>query len=76
MEKNRKSFRDEIVSIAEIADKIENTIIFKNSKITINAELNSDSYKKIQSNFREVDKNHNNFSIVIDDITFNFTLKN
>lgn len=76
MEENNESFRDEIVKIAEIADKIETSNIFKNSEVIVDVVLNEDDYRLLQSNFRDIDKKHNNFSIVFDSVKFKFSLRN
>lgn len=75
METNKKSFRDELTTLAEIAELIDRSSIFPNSKFNIDIELNEEKYKSIISNFREIDRKNERFSIVLDNVEFRFALK-
>lgn len=75
MEKNQKSFRDELIVFAEIADLFDKSEILSKEKITINVSLNNEKFKSILSNFRDMDKNNESFSINFEEVNFNFSLK-
>jgi len=75
MEKNTKSFRDDVIELADIADKLESIELFENGKISITVELYEKEYRNILSNFREIDRNSDKFIIDISGVNYCFVLK-
>lgn len=75
MDENKKSFRNELTLLAEIAELIEKSDIFPEEEFKIDIELEKEKYLNIISNFREVDRKKETFSIVLDNVVFRFVLK-
>jgi len=75
MGENKKSFRNELTILAEIAELIDKSSIFPEDEFKIEIELEEDKYKNIISNFREIDRKNDKFSIVLDNVIFTFVLK-
>lgn len=73
MEENKENSRDWLTQLAELTESIENTFISGHSKIIV--ELPEDKFRKLQTNFREIDKGNNEIVISISDIDFTFVLK-
>ena len=73
MEENKENSRDWLTQLAELTESIEKTFISGYSKIIV--ELPEDKFRKLQKNFREIDKNNNEIVISISDIDFTFVLK-
>ena len=72
MEENKKSVDAVIEKLALLSDAAES--IFPNGKMYIVFELNKSDYNKVQSNFRDVDKNHKQFRIDISKTEFMFLI--
>lgn len=70
MEENKKSVDGIIEKLALISDALDNT--FPEAKMAILLELNDGDFKKVQSNFRDLDKHHNQFKIEISNTEFMF----
>ena len=70
MEENYKSIDGIIEKLALITDAIET--IFPNGKTGVFFQLNSEDFKKVQNNFREIDKRHKQFKIDISGVEFMF----
>ena len=73
MEENKENSRDWLTQLAELTEAIENTFISGYSKIIV--ELPEDKFRKLQKNFRDVDRGNNEIVISISDIDFTFVLK-
>jgi dipeptidase len=73
MEKNQKNTGNWLEDLAKITDTIEQTFISKNCKVVV--ELEEDDFRKLQNNFREIDKINNELVIEISDVIFTFVLK-
>ena len=73
MEENKENSRDWLTQLAELTESIEKTFISGYSKIIV--ELPEDKFRKLQKNFREIDKGNNEIVISISDIDFTFVLK-
>lgn len=73
MESNQESPRDWLTQLAEIADVIDSTFINEQCKIVV--ELNEDKFRKLQTNFREIDNNRDEIVISISNTDFTFVLK-
>lgn len=73
MEENKENSRDWLTQLAELTESIENTFISGHSKIIV--ELPEDKFRKLQKNFRDVDRGNNEIVISISDIDFTFVLK-
>jgi hypothetical protein len=73
MEENKENFRDWLTQLAELTESIENTFISGHSKIIV--ELPEEKFRKLQTNFREIDKGNNEIVISISDVDFTFVLK-
>jgi hypothetical protein len=73
MEENKENSRDWLTQLAEITEAIENTFISGHSKIIV--ELPEDKFRKLQNNFREIDKGNNEIVISISEVDFTFVLK-
>lgn len=61
-----------IEKLAVIADAMED--LFSEGKIIGVFELKKKEFKKVQKNFREVDRSHTKFKIDISDVEFVFIL--
>jgi hypothetical protein len=75
MEKDKKSFRDRLIELADLSDTLENNELFKGGEIKISIVLNSEKYYDILSNFREIDRKNKKFFIDISDIKYEFILE-
>jgi hypothetical protein len=73
MEENTKSIDGIIEKLALITDATEN--LFPNGKMVVIFELENDDFKKVQNNFRDVDRTHNQFKINISGTEFIFLEK-
>ena len=73
MEENKENSRDWLTQLAELTESIENTFISGHSKIIV--ELPEEKFRKLQTNFREIDKGNNEIVILISDVDFTFVLK-
>jgi|TARA_R110000868_G_scaffold140328_6_gene355872 hypothetical protein len=73
MEENKENSRDWLTQLAELTESIENTFISGHSKIIV--ELPEEKFRKLQTNFREIDKGNNEIVISISDVDFTFVLK-
>ena len=73
MEENKENSRDWLTQLAELTESIENTFISGHSKIIV--ELPEEKFRKLQKNFREIDKGNNEIVISISDVDFTFVLK-
>lgn len=73
MGQNQENSRDWLTELAEIADKIENTFISEHTKVVV--ELPEEKFKKLQKNFREIDRANEEIVISISNIDFTFVLK-
>lgn len=73
MEENKENSRDWLTQLAELTESIENTFISGHSKIIV--ELPEEKFRKLQTNFREIDKGNSEIVISISDIDFTFVLK-
>jgi hypothetical protein len=73
MESNQESPRDWLTQLAEIADVIDSTFINEQCKIVV--ELDEDKFRKLQTNFREIDNNRDEIVISISNTDFTFVLK-
>lgn len=70
MDEIKKSTDGIIEKLALIADGIDN--LFPESKSGIFFELNTEDFKKVQSNFRTIDNTHKQFKVVISNTEFMF----
>ena len=70
MGKNQESLGD-LEKLALIADSVQNLFTGKG---TIFFELPKDEYKRVISHFREIDRNHKEFSIDISGTEFHFVM--
>ena len=73
MEENKENSRDWLTQLAELTESIDNTFISGHCKIIV--ELPEEKFRKLQTNFREIDKFNNEIVISISDIDFTFVLK-
>ena len=70
MDENKKSIDGIIEKLALIADAADN--LFPNGKMVIVFELGSMDFKRVQENFRQVDRTHKQFKIDIAGTEFIF----
>ena len=70
METNYKSVDGIIEKLALISDAVET--LFPDGKSAVVFQLNQDDFKKVQNNFRDIDRNHNQFKIDISGVEFIF----
>jgi hypothetical protein len=73
MESNQESPRSWLTQLAKITDTIDSTFINEPCKIVV--ELNESKFRKLQTNFREIDNNRDEIVISISNIDFTFVLK-
>lgn len=71
MAENKKTDSGKLEKLALIADACQNLFL---GKATIVFELEKDEYKEVIGYFREIDRNHNQFSIDISGTEFHFIL--
>lgn len=72
MEENQKSIDGIIEKLALISDAVDE--IFPSGKKAVVFELKDTEFKKVQYNFREVDRSHKQFKIDISGVEFIFLL--
>ena len=70
MEENYKSVDGVIEKLAIISEAVET--LFPEGKTAVVFQLKNEDFKKVQSNFREVDKSHKKFKIDISGVEFIF----
>jgi hypothetical protein len=70
MGQNQKSIDGIIEKFAMITDAVDN--LFPDGRMTIIFELKEDDFNKVQNNFKDVDKRHNQFKIDISGTEFIF----
>ena len=73
MDENQKSIDGIIEKLALVADGLQT--LFPESVMAIAMELNYDDYKKVQKNFRDVDRDFKQFKIDMSGVEFMFLLK-
>jgi hypothetical protein len=72
MAENQKSIDGIIEKLALIADATDS--LFPNGRKAVAFELKKPEYKKVQNNFRDIDRLHKQFKIDISGIEFIFLL--
>ena len=72
MAEDQKSIGGIIEKLALISDA--SSQLFPDGRIAMVFELNEPDFKKVQNNFRDVDRNHKQFKIDISGIEFIFLL--
>ena len=72
MAENQKSIDGIIEKLALIADATDS--LFPVGKKAVVFELKYDEFKKVQNNFREIDRGHKSFKIDISGVEFIFLL--
>lgn len=70
MEENYKSIDGVIEKLALISEAVES--LFPDGKSAVVFQLNNDDFKKVQNNFREIDRTHKKFKIDISGVEFIF----
>jgi hypothetical protein len=70
MEENNKSIDGIVEKLALIVDATET--LFPDGKMAVVFQLNSVDFKRVQDNFREIDRGHNQFKIDISGTEFIF----
>lgn len=70
MGENYKSIDGVIDKLALVSDALES--LFPDGKSAVVFQLNTEDFKKVQNNFRDVDRNHKQFKIDISGIEFIF----
>jgi hypothetical protein len=73
MGENQKSIDGIIEKLALVADGLQT--LFPDGTMAIAMELKYDDYKKIQKNFRDVDRDFKQFKIDMSGVEFMFLLK-
>ena len=73
MDENQKSIDGIIEKLALVADGLQT--LFPESVMAIAMELKYDDYKKVQKNFRDVDRDFKQFKIDMSGVEFMFLLK-
>ena len=73
MEENKENSRDCLTQLAELTESIDNTFISGYCKVIV--ELPEEKFRKLQSNFRQIDKFNNEIVVSISDVDFTFVLK-
>jgi hypothetical protein len=74
MAEDKKSFRDDLEKLAEIADIIDNTILSK-GETNIIIELEKKDYNKVINSFGDVYRKLEELVIEISNVKFTFVLK-
>lgn len=74
MGKDEKSIDGTVEKLALIGDGLQT--LFPNGNFMIALELSHYEFKKVQNNFRDVDRNYEKFKIDISGVEFMFLLKN
>lgn len=72
MAEDQKSIDGIIEKLALISDA--SSQLFPDGRIAMVFELNEPDFKKVQNNFRDVDRNHKQFKIDISGVEFIFLL--
>jgi hypothetical protein len=70
MEENYKSIDGIVEKLALIVEATDN--LFPNGKMAVVFQLNDDDFKRVQDNFREIDRGHKEFKIDISGTEFIF----
>ena len=70
MEENNKSIDGIVEKLALIVDATDN--LFPDGKMAVVFQLNETDFKRVQDNFREIDRNHKEFKIDISGTEFIF----
>jgi hypothetical protein len=73
MGENQKSIDGIIEKLALVADGLQT--LFPDSTMAVAMELKYDDYKKVQKNFRDVDREFKQFKIDMSGVEFMFLLK-
>lgn len=73
MAETDKSIDGVIEKLALLADGLQT--LFPDSVMAVAMELNYDDYKKVQKNFRDVDRDFKQFKIDMSGVEFMFLLK-
>jgi hypothetical protein len=73
MGETTKSIDGIIEKLALVADGLQT--LFPDSVMAVAMELNYDDYKKVQKNFRDVDRDFKQFKIDMSGVEFMFLLK-
>jgi hypothetical protein len=73
MGENQKSIDGIIEKLALVADGLQT--LFPDGTMAIAMELKYDDYKKIQKNFRDIDRDFKQFKIDMSGVEFMFLLK-
>ena len=76
MGKNKKSIQYYLEKMVEMSDVIDTSDIFNDANIEVNILTNEKEYNHLLSNFREMDRDKEKFTIEINDMKFNFEVKN
>jgi hypothetical protein len=70
MEENYKSIDGIIEKLALVSDAVDS--LFPEGKSAVVFQLKHEDFKKVQNNFREIDRNHKQFKIDISGVEFIF----
>ena len=70
MEENNKSIDGIVEKLALIVEATET--LFPDGKMAVVFQLNNEDFKRVQDNFREIDRGHNQFKIDISGTEFIF----
>ena len=70
MEENNKSIDGIVEKLALIVEATET--LFPDGKMVVVFQLNNEDFKRVQDNFREIDRGHNQFKIDISGTEFIF----
>jgi hypothetical protein len=70
MEENYKSIDGIIEKLALVSDAVDS--LFPEGKSAVVFQLKNEDFKKVQNNFREIDRNHKQFKIDISGVEFIF----
>jgi hypothetical protein len=70
MEENYKSVDGIIEKLALISDAVDS--LFPDGRSAVVFQLKTEEFKKVQSNFREIDREHKQFKIDISGVEFIF----
>jgi hypothetical protein len=70
MEENNKSIDGIVEKLALIVEATET--LFPDGKMVVVFQLKDDDFKRVQDNFREIDRGHNQFKIDISGTEFIF----
>lgn len=73
MGENKENVRDWLSDLGKIVESFENSFISENCKVIV--ELGEEKMRKLQKNFREIDRDRDEIIIMVDNIQFIFSLK-